>query len=73
MPRTVEQVDADIARLTALMVSGVSQSSVGDMTTKWDTTALKGALQQLQAERADLIGRPLMTRMSFARIVMRRF
>jgi hypothetical protein len=73
MPRTVEQIEADLAVVRARMASGVSLVSVGDMTTRFDSTNDPKTLANLEAELAGARGAPLSTRMSFTRIGMRRF
>ncbi|TPG53261.1 hypothetical protein EAH89_17235 [Roseomonas nepalensis] len=72
MPRTVQEIEADLARVRARMVSGVSLVSAGDMTTRWDNTNDPKTLAALEAELGALQGAPAVTRMFFTRVGMRR-
>ena len=75
MPARPEaEILADIAAVRRRMASGVSMVSAGDMTTKFDTANDPAILTRLEAELAGAVnGGVPVTRMTFARICMRRY
>lgn len=73
MPRTLEQIQADLDAVRRRMVTGVSLVSAGDMTTRFDGTNDPKTLAALEAELAGALGTPPTTRMTFTRIGMRRY
>lgn len=74
MARTAEEVQADITRLKARMVSGVSLQSAGDMTVRYDNTNDLKILDLLNTELAGIVspGGAARTRMLMTRVNMRR-
>jgi hypothetical protein len=72
MARTAEQIQANIARIRARKVAGVTEVRHGDRSVKFDAAADDRTLADLEEELALAQGAPLRTRISYRRVVMRR-